>query len=218
VVVANDDTVEWHELSSLMETNLMIVARLSSKVFLGDELCRNEEWLDITMKHTVTSFGAVIEMRLWPVFLRPLVQWFLPGCRESRRQISDARRIIEPVLQKRRQARRELAEQGKSPPKELNDGIEWFEQNAKGQPYDAAIMQLNLSIAAMHTTTDLLTQTMLEIVTHPEIIEPLRREMVEVLREGGWKKTSLYNMKLLDSVIKETQRLKPIEIGKCLGS
>ena len=38
--------------------------------------------------------------------------------------------------------------------------------------------------------------------------------MITVLGEGGWTKTSLHNMKLLDSVIKESQRTKPIGLGK----
>lgn len=55
---------------------------------------------------------------------------------------------------------------------------------------------------------------MTDISRNPEILTELRHEMVQVLRDGGWKKTSLYNMKLLDSVIKESMRLKPTVIGR----
>ncbi|KLU80907.1 hypothetical protein MAPG_00004 [Magnaporthiopsis poae ATCC 64411] len=68
---------------------------------------------------------------------------------------------------------------------------------------------LTLSFAAIHTTTDLVTQTMHCLVTDQDAIKALRQEIVEVLREGGWAKTSLYKMKLLGSAIKEAQRLKP---------
>ncbi|CAG1989494.1 unnamed protein product [Fusarium graminearum] len=44
---------------------------------------------------------------------------------------------------------------------------------------------------------------------HPEYIEPLRQEAVQLLHEEGWKKTTLFKMKLLDSAIKESQRMKP---------
>ena len=64
--------------------------------------------------------------------------------------------------------------------------------------------------------TDLVTQVIYDLAQNPEIIEPLRKEIIDVLTEGGWKKTSLYNLKLMDSVIKETQRLKPLECGKAL--
>jgi cytochrome P450 monooxygenase-1 len=42
----------------------------------------------------------------------------------------------------------------------------------------------------------------------------LRQEIVGALDKGGWKKTSLHGMKLLDSVIKESLRLKPAALGE----
>lgn len=59
----------------------------------------------------------------------------------------------------------------------------------------------------------LITQTIFDLAQHQEIIEPLRKEIVTVLSESGWKKTSLYKLKLMDSVVKETQRLKPVLSG-----
>lgn len=68
--------------------------------------------------------------------------------------------------------------------------------------------------AAVHTTSDLISQTIIELLTHPEYIQPLRDEAIEVLRIHGWTKVGLYNMKLMDSILKETQRVKPISMGK----
>ena len=93
-----------------------------------------------------------------------------------------------------------------------------FEREAKGRDYDPAIVQLTLSFAAIHTTTDLVTQVMSDLCKNPEIVDDLRQEMVKALSEGEWKKTSLYNMKLLDSVIKESLRIKPTGIGKAVPS
>ncbi len=95
----------------------------------------------------------------------------------------------------------------------VNDAIEWFETAANGRPYDPISAQLLLSTAAIHTTTDLTCQTLTKIAQNPEILAPLRKEIVDVLQEHGWKKTALYEMKLLDSVIKEGQRSKPSSIG-----
>jgi cytochrome P450 len=53
-----------------------------------------------------------------------------------------------------------------------------------------------------------LTQCILELAHHPEIIAPLREEISRVLKTEGWKKSALYNMKLLDSVIKESLRMQ----------
>lgn len=59
-----------------------------------------------------------------------------------------------------------------------------------------------------------MTQIMTDLAAHPEVIGDLRTEIKEVLSDGGWKKTALTSMKLLDSVIKESQRLKPIRLGE----
>lgn len=75
------------------------------------------------------------------------------------------------------------------------------------------MFQLILSVAAIHTTTDLLTEVMLNLVQNPALFDDLRREISEVLKAEGWKKTALYNLKLLDSVIKESQRRRPVGMG-----
>lgn len=54
---------------------------------------------------------------------------------------------------------------------------------------------------------------MMQLARHPNMFQPLRDEIVEVLSRDGLKKTALYNLKLMDSFIKECQRLKPIIIG-----
>lgn len=105
-----------------------------------------------------------------------------------------------------------------------------------GRAYEPHLSQLTLSVAAIHTTSDLLTQMVLDLAEHagqgPEgeeeneegregvkegrrgLLAALRAEIVEVLGREGWKKTSLYGLKLLDSCIRETQRLKPIGAGE----
>ncbi|OJD18787.1 hypothetical protein AJ78_01194 [Emergomyces pasteurianus Ep9510] len=203
------DNKEWHQIS-LKKELLRIIARISSKVFLGDELCHDERWLEVTINYTLVVFAAAEALRMWPPYLRFFVHWFLPKCRQSRAELAKAREIIDPILKKRAEYKAALAAQGKKA--KFNDAIEWFEDAARveGHPADPVIYQLGLSLASIHTTSDLVTQVILDIAAHPEIIEPLRKEILDCLSEGGWKKTSLYQMKLLDSVIKETQRMKPI--------
>ena len=123
-----------------------------------------------------------------------------------------AREAIQPVIQER--MRLKVKATGEQAPK-FNDAISWFEDAANAASFDPQIVQLSLSTVAVHTTTDLLSQTLADIVMHPQIIEPLRKEIISVLSEDeGLKTTSLGKMKLLDSCIKESQRLKPLSMGK----
>ncbi|XEU96046.1 hypothetical protein FSHL1_001331 [Fusarium sambucinum] len=200
-------STDWTEFD-FYDGILDIVARISSRVFLGPELCRNQEWLDITKNYTVDSFIAAFILRLFPKPLRWIIHWFLPQCKRIRGQIADSKKLIESVYRSRRELRQRMREEGGNVP-DFNDAIDWFDQEAKGEPYKEAYCQLGLSMAAIHTTTDLLTETMVQIMLHPELFVALRDEISKVLGADGWKKTSLYNLKLLDSVLKESQRLRP---------
>ncbi|RSM18116.1 hypothetical protein CDV31_003038 [Fusarium ambrosium] len=205
------DNKERH-IINIREKILHFVARISSRVFLGDELCRDEAWLKITREHAMNGFVAADMLRAWPEALRPLVSWFMPHCRTARSQIREAEEIIGPVISKRREAKEAAVREGREAPVH-NDAIEWFEQASKGTPYNPALSQLFLSTVAIHTTTDLLCQTMIDIARHPEYFEPLREEVTRVLAQDGWKKTSLHSMQLLDSVVKESQSLKPLQLA-----
>ena len=192
---------------------LDVVSRVSTRVFLGEDLCRNEEWLRITKTYTVMSFRCAAELGVVPPLLRPLVHWFMPSIRQLRVLCADASALVGPVIQARRKQKAEAAARG-DPVPSFDDCVEWAEAEAKGRPYDPATFQLNMSVAAIHTTTDLTTRVLLDLADRPALVEELRAEVTRVLRTEGWKKTALYNMKLLDSTIKESQRLKPISSSR----
>ncbi|CRK18591.1 hypothetical protein BN1708_012401 [Verticillium longisporum] len=201
-------SAEWKEF--VLKTEILnLVARLSSRVFLGPEVARNEDWLSITKSYTIHGFLAAEQLRNYSPWWRRLANQFLPECRLVRRQLVEARAIIGPVMQKRRDDRQQAADRGLPLPA-FNDALDWFEAESHGSAYDAAICQLSLSTAAIHTTTDLLTKVMFNMAKHPEIVADLRQEIVSVLAAEGWKKTALYNLKLLDSVVKESQRMRPV--------
>lgn len=49
---------------------------------------------------------------------------------------------------------------------------------------------------------------MYDLIEQPELVKELREEIVSALLEdGGFQKTTLYKMRLLDSVMKESQRV-----------
>ncbi|ETS78132.1 hypothetical protein PFICI_10194 [Pestalotiopsis fici W106-1] len=204
------DSKEWSDVL-LREKVLQLVARLSSRVFLGDEGARSQSWLQITTEYTKTAYIAAYILRLWPPVLRPLVHWVLPPCRKLRGQVAQARRIIVKIIEQRRKIG-EISKAAREPIAQYNDTIAWFEQDSleKDSQYDPVVAQLIFAQAAIETTADLLTQVILDIAKNPDLFEQLRSEVNREIDKGGWTKSSLHNMKLLDSVLKESQRLKPL--------
>ena len=92
--------------------------------------------------------------------------------------------------------------------------MEWMKQIAKGRPYNQAAMQLALSVVAIHTTSDMITQIVFDLCGRETLIQELRQEIISVISQEGWKKTALYKLQLMDSFLKESQRMKPINIGE----
>ncbi|KAL4981326.1 cytochrome P450 [Aspergillus falconensis] len=204
------DNSNWHSVHA-KGTMLQIVAQISSKIFLGDRVCRDPEWLRITIDYTIDAFIASHYLRLWPRLFRPLAARVMTPCRKVRADYQAAKRIIMPLVKERR-ADREAAYRRGKPPKQYLDALEWMEECAKGRSYDPAAAQLGLSLAAIHTTTDLLIQVLYDLCGQEQVVSALREEIITVILQEGWQKSALYKLKLMDSVLKETQRLKPMGV------
>ncbi|GAM40345.1 hypothetical protein TCE0_038r12627 [Talaromyces pinophilus] len=206
------EDAEWHAIN-LKTTLLEVIAQLSSRVFLGPELCRNKNWQRITIDYTVNVFMAISAVKRYPKILHRIAQWIVPEARVVRTQMAEARRLIQPVINQRKKEilaeNRSIFEKPTEPTRKHTDAIQWLYELSKGGDYDAALAQLSLSMAAIHTTGDLITQVIYDLCEHPDLVQPLREEAIAVLGTDGWKRTSLYNLKLMDSVIKESQRIKP---------
>ena len=52
------------------------------------------------------------------------------------------------------------------------------------------------------------------LAAHHEYIEPLREEISMIVEAEGWNKTSIGEMKKLDSFIKESQRIHGSDAGE----
>ncbi|KAI1656624.1 cytochrome P450 [Daldinia decipiens] len=204
------DNKEW-TTRLIRDDILEVVARLSSRVFLGKELCRNRRWLDISKSYTVDSFLLSRLMRAVPWFIRPIVYVLLPQSRSLRHAVRDARKLINPEVQRRKAAVDAAHAAGEKPPK-VADTIGWMYEVAKGRDADFVAGQLSLTMAAIHTTTETTCSALLDICEYPDVAQQLRQEIIEVIGEHGWAKTSLYKLKLMDSFLKEGQRITPMGI------
>ena len=67
----------------VFEKLLRIVALASGRIFVGRPLCRDEEWIDLTINYTVDSANAVKEVQQIPMFLRPIVVPFISSIRKA---------------------------------------------------------------------------------------------------------------------------------------
>jgi cytochrome P450 len=202
----------WHQVG-VKESVLAIISQQSTRVFLGQEFCRDDRWLNTTARVTVLAFQAVEQVRMWPAIVRPIAAQFLPVFQRLRAEIQTARKMIDPIVQQRRRVKAQVLAQGKTPVPSL-DTIEWAEELADGHEYDPAVLQLTITLSAMHNTTDFMTQLLYDLAARPELVQELRQEIISVRQQYSWSKQAIFNLKLMDSVMKESQRLKPTSLGE----
>ncbi|CAH0053768.1 unnamed protein product [Clonostachys solani] len=206
-------TQDWTE-QSFRDISVASVAQLSSRVFLGENLCRDPRWLGLAIKYTTDVVAATRAMRMWPRFSHPIIHWFLPQTRKARQDLKETHELVAPILERRRQDQLECSRNGLEYEKPV-DALQWLEDMTKGRALDIVNGQLLLSFASIHTTSGLLQGVMYDLCANPEYIDLLRAEVIEQLSDhsDGWKKTSLHALKMMDSVLKESQRLNTVSLA-----
>ncbi|KAJ5602443.1 hypothetical protein N7537_005399 [Penicillium hordei] len=186
---------EWHTVST-HDTVLALVPQMTKRAFVGAELCRNAEWLDIAISFTINRAIAVQAIQAWPWILQPV---------GVRRQIQRARDILMPVLERERQV---MHSKDMSTDRVFST-LTFIDQYANGSRYDATMAQLRLTAVSVLTTSDMVEKVLARICEYPELIQPLREEAILAVESGGLHHKSLLKLTLMESVMKESQRLEP---------
>lgn len=143
-------TEDWTEVN-IHKKLLRMVAMVSGRVFVGPELCRDEQYIDVAINYTTDLMIAqrVVQM------LKPWQRFFLasrlPYITKLQKRIVEADAFLRPVVTTRRQKE---SQPGYEKPDDmlqwLMDGQEKFGGKDDKQ---MAKFQLGISFAAIHTTT-----------------------------------------------------------------
>ena len=160
---------------------------------------------------------ASASLHQYPAPLRAVFQWFNPSCRQLRWQCKTARNIIEPIFAEKLQERQALREKRLDTNAKSLDAFNMMLDMAEHKGvanYDAAAGQLMLSFAAIHTTTETLGRCLIRLCEYPEVQQPLREEIISVLKEEGWNKTAFPKLMLMDSFMKEVTRHFTMGVSK----
>jgi cytochrome P450 len=155
------------------------------------------------------SIISIVLLWAWPKLLRPVVYWILPHTYRLRKEEREACRIMNSFLERRQQ---EGPKDGSFP-----SFLGLMEQVAleKGRPsFNLAHGQLGMGLGSAFPTSQVLTNVLFDLTANPECIPALREEIQSALQTSGWNKTTLNHMRLLDSVMKESFRLRPLLLSK----
>ncbi|KAL4972593.1 cytochrome P450 [Aspergillus desertorum] len=208
------------ELKSLPESKISLAESLSGQ-FLGDftyigkhdstMLASIREDLARNMETTITHLEAETSGEAAPVSSifatsHPPLDTRIQRCSKG---IGGHDSLLRPLVEARIHGQTENAGE--------NNMVDWNMKNSPAAlranvPYQA-MQQLQVSFAAIHATTKLLTNIIFELASRLEYIQPLRTEIETCWSSengtAGWSKSTLSRLRKLDSFMTETQRHNP---------
>ena len=190
------------------------MSRVMSRVFLGYPACRNKEWLHLCLAFTMNVFATSFALRMFPPFLHPFLARLLPSRYWIRSNLDKAEKLILQLIDDHAER---AAQKARDPYAHQDDQmaslLDWMIENAQGneaEPRKLAARQLILTLASVHTTSMALANALFDLCAHPEHLEPLREELLDVLQQpGGLCKRNLEQLHKMESFLAESQRLNP---------
>ena len=206
------DCDEWTELC-INEKLVQIIAKVSGRIFVGPEVSEDPEYLECATNYTLELFNAIRAIKEVRPWLKPILAPRLPEVRLLEERERKAIAYLRPIVEERMEAQ-------KNDPnwQAPDDMLAWMMKRGEGKVSVAELAkyQLGLIMAAIHTTTMMITNTLYTLAVTPEYIQPLREEVRHVMAENDGMLTSraLQQMEKLDSYMKEVMRFYPPGISK----
>jgi len=210
-------TGEWKEIA-VYDSLLDVVGRISNRVLVGKQLCRNPKYL---RSSTTFARGVVITaglMNLTPSFLRPVVCPLIMAYDNF--HYRNILKFISPIVKARQSQFRPGLNYKKPDYSRHNDYIQWALHDAysHNDPAEREVEMITkrltvLSFAAIQSSVITITNLLFDIASSPsagEIQATLRSEVGKVVgpkTTGVWTRANLAKMTYIDSALRESMRL-----------
>ncbi|CUS13129.1 unnamed protein product [Tuber aestivum] len=204
-------TDEWRSVE-IFTTILRVVARTSSRAFVGLPLCRNEDWLTVSIMFTRDVFMTLGKLTHVPKPIRPLFAYIFNSIGEIRSHKEKAQALLDPIFQSRLEEER-LAEKNGTVYQKPNDMLQWLTDRVD-PPYKSveslSELQLLIILSSIHTMSLALLNTIFDLAEHQECVQQIREEIEAVLsaNNGVLDSAALRKMKKTDSFLKEALRAR----------
>ncbi len=108
----------------LYNTIVRVVSLASGAVFVGPELCGNEDFIRASADYTAATFRARTAIKAWPKWTRWIGQYFIPELKTLFECRARCKELLVPVIRKRSQ----MSKDGEVVP---NDLLQWSVDSAE---------------------------------------------------------------------------------------
>lgn len=202
---------EWTPVYIYMKLANMI-GKISGRVFVGPDLCRDPLYFDTAVNYTVDLIEAQRKIHVMKPWLRPFLAPRLKEIQALRKREQQLKDLLLPIVHSRLATEKTAGADYKRPDDMLQWMITRLVKEGKVDVGYIATTQLSLIFAAIHTTTLTATNTLYSLAVTPEYIQPLREEIKKALADNDGVLTyrALQQMEKLDSYMKEITRFYPV--------
>ena len=152
-----------------------------------------------------------------PWLLRAPTAYLLPDLRRVYHHHERARALVQPILEQRIQDDKT----GKNGVKR-SDTVQWMydslpEQEKSDYAFQG-VAQLAITAVSVQSTSKLLVNIVLNLMTYTEYVPILKQEIQDVLAEcgGKWTLDSMAQLEKLDSFMRESLRFEPPLTGELI--
>ncbi|KAK4033683.1 cytochrome P450 [Parachaetomium inaequale] len=194
-----------HSPVARMITKTVVLANVIS--IFGKELAKNDAFMEAALTYTEELVVSAEIVRLVPKMFRPIIGGLISRRTKGHAVIWDS---LLPIAQERCKER-ELASQGHAVPSH-SDCIQWILESTSNKtsrtPQGIVHELMAIWFASVHPTSITITYALQDLCLHPEYTSPLR---LEIERDYARFEKSGHGLPLLDSFIKESARLSPVE-------
>ncbi|KAH9887325.1 cytochrome P450 [Cubamyces lactineus] len=198
----NTKDSDWVSIQ-VLTTVQKIVARASSRVFVGLPACRNQEYLDYTTSFTIDLVNDRTAFQDLPWIFQPIAVRLFSNARTT---LCRSVPILKPVIDERKAM---MAEKGDAWQDKPDDLLQWIMDVAvpAGETdLDIAGRLMFTNFSSINTTSTVITIALFLLAQNPEFLEPLRTEIESLIEEEGWTKASFSKMSKVDSFLREIMR------------
>ncbi|KAF2031754.1 cytochrome P450 [Setomelanomma holmii] len=175
--------------------------------FFGKDLAKDEGFMVSALAYIEETLLCAEIVRLLPSFMAPIVGGIITRSIKSHAIIFNG---LLPIAEQRC-LERDLANLGQKVPKH-NDCIQWIMEtspkNAPWTPKRVVHELMAIWFGSVHAVSTTVTFAIHDLCLHPEYVKPLRKECNT--RYAAFERTGT-GLPLLDSFIKESARLTPVE-------
>ncbi|TFK79302.1 cytochrome P450 [Polyporus arcularius HHB13444] len=202
----HDNLDSWAELN-ITNVTKNIIARASSRVFVGIPACHNQAYLNLAIKYTIDLMRDAFLLNWAPSVVRPFLAQYFSA---TRRTIHSALHHLKPLLDERRA---EMGTYGDDYPGKPNDMLQWVLEEAvpRGSPdYEIVERVMLVNFSATHTVSVSISHALLHLAAEPKYLKPLRDEVEAVISVEGWTKAAMGKLWNIDSFLKESQRVNGV--------